>query len=63
MRPESGFRIAPDHVNFITGSGVIRMFFIRINQKSKNRKYPRLSFVQYLETEAGYEYQIWLDCI
>ena len=28
------------------------------DQKSGNRKYPRLSFVQYLETGASKEYQI-----
>ena len=34
-----------------------------IDQKSGNRKYPRLSFAQYLETETSYGYQIWHKCL
>ena len=34
-----------------------------IDQKSKNRKYPHLSFAQYLETGASYGYQIWHECL
>ena len=29
------------------------------SQKSGNRKYPHLSFAQYLETGASKGYQIW----
>ena len=32
--------------------------FLEFHQKSENRKYLRLSFAQYLETEASYEYQV-----
>ena len=35
------------HVNIITGSGVITIFFYK--GFTRNRKYPRLSFAQYLE--------------
>ena len=54
------------HVNIITGSGITTIFFYKgseIEQKSGNRKYPRLSFAQDLETGASYGYQIlheWL---
>ena len=43
------------HVNIITGSG--------IDQKSRNRKYPCLSFAQDLEKGASYGYQTWHECL
>ena len=36
-----------------------QFFLSGIDQKSGNRKYPRLSFAQYLETGASKEYQMW----
>ena len=33
------------------------------DQKSKNWKYPCLSFFQYQETEASQGFQIWLECL
>ena len=44
------------HVNIITGSGVMTLSFYK--RLTRNRKYPRLSFTQYLESEASKEYQI-----
>ena len=41
-------------VNIITGSGIMAVFFLKgIAEKSGNRKYNRLSFVQYLQTMAS----------
>ena len=42
------------HVNIMTGSGVMTIFHLyRIDEKSRNRKYPRLNFARYLETGAS----------
>ena len=56
MRPESKF-----HVNIITGSGVMTIFFYK--GLARNWKYPHLSFAQYLETEASKKYQFWYECL
>ena len=37
--------------------------FIRIDQKSRNGKYPRLSFAQYLKTGVSWGYQNWYRCL
>ena len=44
------------HVKIITGSGVMTISFYK--GLTRNRKYPRLSFSQYLQTGAIKEYQI-----
>ena len=52
------------HVNIITGSGVMIIFFLwKIDPKSGNQKYLILSFAQYLETAASKGYQIWHECL
>ena len=46
------------HVNVITGSGVTAISFYK--GLTRNRKYPHLSFAQYLKTgSVSKEYQIW----
>ena len=52
------------HVNIITDSGVVTIFFyMGFDQKSGIRKYPHLNFAQYQESGAGWEYQIWYECL
>ena len=47
------------HVNIITGSGIITIFFYKgLTRNPKIGKYSRLSFTQYLETGESYGYQI-----
>ena len=42
------------HVSIITGSEIMIIFVYKeFDQKSGNRKYPRLNFAQYLETETS----------
>ena len=48
----------------MTGSGVLTIFFFKeFDQKFEIQKYPRLSFSQYLEAGASWEYQIWHECL
>ena len=58
--------------NLVTGPSFMSMsslvldlwqFLLKgIDQKSRNLKYPRLNFDQYLEITASYEYQVWHKC-
>ena len=43
----------------LTWNKELHYITLRIDQKSGNQKYPRLSFAQYLETGVRYRYQIW----
>ena len=49
--------------NFKSISSLALELWQGIDKKSGNRKYPRLSFVQYLKTGTSYEYQIWYGCL
>ena len=52
------------HVNIITGSGIMTIFFYKeFTRNPENRKYPRLSFAQYLETGAKYGYRTLHECL
>ena len=45
------------HVNIITGSGIMTIFFYK--GLIRNPEIPPSEFSQYLETGASYGYQIW----
>ena len=47
------------HVTIITGSGIMTIFFYKGLTRNTEIRNTRLSFAQYLETGASYEYQIW----
>ena len=47
------------HVNIITGSGIMTIFFYKeFTRNPENRKCPRLSFAQYLETGANMDTEL-----